>query len=69
VPLRIRRYPRFSTHATHKEQQQQIGKKKTTSNKANNLMKLEDIKLDESVVPFGGSALAVDNPDRAILGG
>ncbi len=34
----------------------------------NELMKV-GINLSESVVPFGGSAPHVDNPDRAILGG
>ena len=27
------------------------------------------INFEESLVPFGGSAISVDNPDRAILGG
>jgi hypothetical protein len=47
---------------------------KQGSDRANNktlisIMKLADINLAESVVPFGGSATPVVNPSRAILGG
>ena len=61
-----------NSRLTHKEQRQkQIfnHREKIPKAKQTITMKLQDINLAESVVPFGGSAPAVDSPDRAILGG
>jgi hypothetical protein len=29
----------------------------------------KEVNLKEALVPFGGSALSIDNPDKTILGG